>query len=158
MTVSLKIISCSLKVKARHYLVKSSLFTAKEIHNRHIQMERHCLIKRKSLLFVTRYEKKLLQNTKVSQKFCNIFGNVRDPGSIQNWWIKVFVGQPTLKYPYPVSWGCRMQPQHLCRGVRPSPNECPGYDTKQFDGEVPVMLELWGMQSTPLLPSLPGPL
>ena len=29
------------------------------------------------------------------------------------------------------------------------------YDTKQSDGEVPVMLELWGMQSTP---SLPGPL
>ena len=25
---------------------------------------------------------------------------------------------------------------------RPSPNECPVYDTKQSDGEVPVMLEL----------------
>ena len=24
-------------------------------------------------------------------------------------------------------------------------NECPGYDTKQFDGEVPLMLELWRM-------------
>ena len=32
------------------------------------------------------------------------------------------------------------------------------YDTKQSDGEVPVMLELWGMGSTPSLPSLPGPL
>ena len=31
------------------------------------------------------------------------------------------------------------------------------YDTKQSDGEVPVMLELWGMQSTPSLPLLPGP-
>ena len=40
-------------------------------------------------------------------------------------------------------------------GVRP-PNECPGYNTKQFDDEVPVMLELWGMRSTPLLPLLPG--
>ena len=38
------------------------------------------------------------------------------------------------------------------------PNECPGYDTKQFDGEVPAVLELWGIWSTPLLPSLPGPL
>ena len=37
-------------------------------------------------------------------------------------------------------------------------NECPIYDTKQSDGEVPVMLEFWGMWSTPLLPSLPGPL
>ena len=30
--------------------------------------------------------------------------------------------------------------------------ECPGYDARQSDGEVPVMLELWGMLSTPLLP------
>ena len=40
--------------------------------------------------------------------------------------------------------------------VRPSSNEYPGYDTKQSDGEDPVMLELWGMQSTLLLPFLPG--
>ena len=45
----------------------------------------------------------------------------------------------------------------LQRGKTPS-IECPGYDTKQSDGQVPVMLELWGMQSTPLLPSLLGPL
>ena len=38
------------------------------------------------------------------------------------------------------------------------PNECPIYDNKQSDGEVPVMLELWGMWSTPSLPSHPGPL
>ena len=37
-------------------------------------------------------------------------------------------------------------------------NECLRYDTKQSDVEGPVMLELWRMQSTPLLPSLPGPL
>ena len=37
-------------------------------------------------------------------------------------------------------------------------NECPGCDTKQSDGEVPVMLELWGMLSTPSLTSLPGSL
>ena len=38
------------------------------------------------------------------------------------------------------------------------PNKCHEYDTKQSDGEASVMLELWGMQSTPLLPLLPGPL
>ena len=32
------------------------------------------------------------------------------------------------------------------------------YDTKQSDGEVPVRLGLWGMQSTLSLPSLQGPL
>ena len=37
-------------------------------------------------------------------------------------------------------------------------NEYPGYDTKQPDGEASVMLELWGMWSTPSLPLLPGPL
>ena len=37
-------------------------------------------------------------------------------------------------------------------------NECPRYDTKQYDGKVPVMQELWGMRSTHSLPSLPGPL
>ena len=38
------------------------------------------------------------------------------------------------------------------------PNEYPGYNSKQSDGEVPVMLKLWGIRSTPSLPSLPGPL
>ena len=33
---------------------------------------------------------------------------------------------------------------------------CAGYETKQSDVEVPVMSELWGMQSTPSF--LPGPL
>ena len=36
-----------------------------------------------------------------------------------------------------------------------SRNECPGYDIKQSDGEVPVMLELCGMQSTHSLPTVP---
>ena len=31
-------------------------------------------------------------------------------------------------------------------------SECPGYDTKWSDGEVPVMLEIWGIWSTPSLP------
>ena len=37
-------------------------------------------------------------------------------------------------------------------------NECPRYDTKQSDSDVPLMLELWVMQSTPSLPSPPDPL
>ena len=32
------------------------------------------------------------------------------------------------------------------------------YDTKQSDGEIPVMLELWEVSSSPSLPLLPGPL
>ena len=35
---------------------------------------------------------------------------------------------------------------------------CLGYDTKQSDGEAPVILKLWGMWGAPFLPSLPGPL
>ena len=37
-------------------------------------------------------------------------------------------------------------------------NECLGYDTKHSDGEAPVTLELWGMQNTPSMTSLPCPL
>ena len=40
----------------------------------------------------------------------------------------------------------------------PLPIECPVYDDKHSDGEVPAMLEVWGIWSTPSLPSLPGPL
>ena len=57
-----------------------------------------------------------------------------------------------------VGWGCRIYRLHLCRGVKPPPNECPGYDMKKSDGGVPVMLELWGMRSNSSLQSLPGPL
>ena len=58
-----------------------------------------------------------------------------------------------------VGWGCRIHRLLLCRGVRsPSPNEDPGYDTKQSDVEVLVLLKLRGTPSTPSLPSLPGPL
>ena len=34
----------------------------------------------------------------------------------------------------PVGWGCRIHRDP------PPRNECPRYDTKQFDGEIPVML------------------
>ena len=38
------------------------------------------------------------------------------------------------------------------------PNEFPRYDTKQSDGEVPPVLDLWGMRGTLSLPTLPGSL
>ena len=40
----------------------------------------------------------------------------------------------------------------------PLPNECPVYDTKMSDDAAPVIMELLGMQCTPLLPLLPGSL
>ena len=54
-----------------------------------------------------------------------------------------------------VGWDYRIHRLILCRGVRPTTNECPEYDTKLYDGEVPIMLELWGMKSTPSLPLFP---
>ena len=39
-----------------------------------------------------------------------------------------------------------------------TPNKCPGYDINPSDGEAPVILELWGLWNTPLLPLLLGPL
>ena len=38
------------------------------------------------------------------------------------------------------------------------PHECLGYNTKQSDDEVLVMLGLWGMRNTSSLSLLPGPL
>ena len=58
----------------------------------------------------------------------------------------------------PVDWGFKIHRLRHFRGVRPPPNECPVYDTKQSDAKVPVMLGFWGMQSTPSLLLLPGPL
>ena len=55
-----------------------------------------------------------------------------------------------------VGRGSRIHGLHLCRGVKL--NECSGYDIKQSDGEVLVMLQLWGRWITPSLSSLPGPL
>ena len=58
----------------------------------------------------------------------------------------------------PVHWGCRTQWLLPCRVVRLLHNECPEYDTKPSDGEVPVMLQFWGIRNIPLLSSLSGPL
>ena len=44
-----------------------------------------------------------------------------------------------------------------CTSANDYPPECPGDNTKQSDGEVPVMPEFWEKQSTPSLPSHPGP-
>ena len=53
-------------------------------------------------------------------------------------------------------WSSRLELQNTptasLQRCKTSPN------TKQPDGEAPVMLELWGMQRTPLMPSLSGPL
>ena len=62
-----------------------------------------------------------------------------------------FWGTVTYSYFFGPSAGL-----NLCRGERSHSNECPIYDIKQANGKTPVILELWGMQSTSSLPSLPG--
>ena len=63
-------------------------------------------------------------------------------------------------YTYIIAQSARAVEYTDCTSVEwgEPPNECPVYDTKQSDGEVPALLELWGMRSTPSLPLLPGPL
>ena len=60
----------------------------------------------------------------------------------------------------PVSWGCKIHQLHLCRGSKTTPSLqwVSWYAIKQSDGEALVILELWGMLSTPSLLLLPGPL
>ena len=78
-------------------------------------------------------------------------------GMISTMFIIVFNGVSKLRsiLDCPVSWGCRIHWLHLHRGVRPFPNKCPGYDIKQSDGEVPVMLELWGNMEHPFIAITP---
>ena len=58
----------------------------------------------------------------------------------------------------PVGRGCKIHRLYLCRRVRlPASNECPGYNTKQSDAEAQVVLKLWKMRNTSLLPLIPGP-
>ena len=54
-------------------------------------------------------------------------------------------------------WGCRIHRLHLCGGVRfPPAMSVLDMTLNILMGEAPVMLELWGMRSTPTLPLLPG--
>ena len=61
-----------------------------------------------------------------------------------------------LTFILPQSDGAVEYPDYIAADGLDSPNECPGYDTKQSDDEASVMLELWRMQSTSL-PILLGP-
>ena len=74
----------------------------------------------------------------------------------------IYLGKTGNKFDSMVALSARVVELHqllLCRGVRLLPtNKCSGYNTKQFDGQVQVILELWGTQSTPSLPLLPGPI
>ena len=67
-------------------------------------------------------------------------------------YICIFFYRLTLIYSSPIS-----QTASLQRGKTP-PTRVLVYDTKQSDGEAPVILELWEVRSTRLLPSLPGQL
>ena len=66
-----------------------------------------------------------------------------------------FFRQYLLIYLFKLKWPCRLGLQNTWVRL---PNLCPEFDIKQSDGEDPVMLELWGMRGTLLLPSLLGPL
>ena len=54
-----------------------------------------------------------------------------------------------------VFFGCRIHQILLCRGVRTPPNKCPEYDTKQSNGEIPVMLGILGNAEHPFIAIAP---
>ena len=71
--------------------------------------------------------------------------------------LKFFVQLRILHF-CPVGWGRRINQQLLYRRVRQPTQWVSWYDTKQSDDKVPLLLEIFWMQSTPSLQSLPGPL
>ena len=70
-----------------------------------------------------------------------------------------FAKSNSLCYFNPVGWDCRIHRLHFCflqRG-KAATIECPGYDSKPSDGEVPA-LKIGGIQRTSSLPLFPGSL
>ena len=59
-------------------------------------------------------------------------------------------------FPAQSAWAVDYIDYISAEGLDPTTNECAGYDIKQSDGEGLIMLELWGIQSTHSLSSLPG--
>ena len=57
----------------------------------------------------------------------------------------------------PIAWGYRIY-RFISAVGWDSPEQYPGYDIEQYDGEAQVILELWRMHCTSLLPSLLGSL
>ena len=59
-----------------------------------------------------------------------------------------------------IRWPSMLELQNIPTGYlyrgKTFPSKCLGYDTKQSDGEGSVMLELWGLRSTPSLTWFPG--
>ena len=62
------------------------------------------------------------------------------------------------QHPTPSQLGLKNIPTALLLRGKTPPHVCPGYDIKQSNDEALVMRELWGIRSTPSLPSLSGPL
>ena len=60
--------------------------------------------------------------------------------------------------PWPSHQRLQNTPTVSLQSDKPSPYSCPGYDIKQSNVVVPVILEVWGMRRTPLLPSQRDPL
>ena len=74
--------------------------------------------------------------------------------------ISTIVGylKPNTLFTLPSRLRLQNTPIAILQMGTPRPNECPAYNTKPSDCKVPVILELWEMQSTPWLSSLSGPL
>ena len=71
-----------------------------------------------------------------------------------------FLLKPTHSYllsPQPSQQGLKNTLNVSFQRGKTTPNkECPEYDTKQSNGEAPIMLSLCKMKNTPSLTSLPG--
>ena len=86
-------------------------------------------------------------------------GDIRLSNSYTNENLKWFMIEIAISLKYLAkSAGAAEYTNCISAEGKDSSNECPQYNTKQSDGQDPVMLELWRVRSTPLLPSLPGQL
>ena len=107
------------------------------------------LKKLREVLFMTIYRSKTIRVKKhqLGKKMQNI-DNLTMTKLCWVWRFYQVVTRLNTDQAAPVGWGCRIHRLLLCWGVRLS-QRVSWYDTKQSDGEVPVMLELCRTQSTP---------
>ena len=101
----------------------------------------------RTVFFISRnpfgYSSESIQSQQSSQMDSNFI--ICHFNCVDSHYISIYLTVSYLSKFCQVGWGCRIQRLRLC-----------GYDTKQSDGEVQVILEIWGMRSTPSLPLLPG--
>ena len=108
-------------------------------------------------------KKKITERKKSPKRLC-VLAQFLSPNQQQLNALRIIWLKSSPKFTPHLAWPSRLELSNIPTAslqwgnLLPPLNKCPGYNIKQSAGETSVTLELWGMRSTPLLPSFPGSL